>query len=315
MSWSRPVSPFIPPRPGAAPAAPAVVPPHASALSPEEGSRVIPPNPYAGYPAQAEPPGWGPAPNPYAAYYPTQAPQRTPYRTDGMPPGPGYDPGTYFNRPSQFSATPASNPAPMTDDWGIPRDFGRPQSIRVDRDGFAEDYRGPRGAGGLEDWTAFRQAPIPNTFAEQVPPGTPWYAPPPAPPAMHTGYSAFQQPLPGAVPTPYGAQAAYLGASPYGPANPYAGAPTMGHRRPSHSRTRSTHNTPWMGGGYMPVTPGANTQPLPGGHVVERPDRTAGGVDTRWMTGRDCESVWNRRFMQLSQLCLYRWARIRSGAC
>lgn len=283
MTRSQPTTPFIPPRPGVSPA---VVPTAMSTPAAGEGSRLHAADPYGGYPSQ---PQWaaGP-PNLYPAYPPqSQAPHRTPYRADGAPPGPGYDPGTYFSRPSQLAPTPAASNAamPVYDDstWGIPSDFARPQSIRVDRDGFAEDFRGPRGP--LDDWSAFRQVPISH-------PEAPWY-PPQNAAAMHTGYSTFQQPLPGAAPMPYGAPVQYPGASPYGPPNPYAAgipaAQPMGYR--SHSRQRSAHNTPWMGGGYMPATPGAPTQNLPGGPPAERPDRAVVGVDTRWMTGSDCKLV------------------------
>ena len=92
MSRSRPITPFVPPRPGAAPP---VVPTAAAAPPAVESDRVVPPNPYAGYSAHAETPGWGATqPNPYAAYPQPQAQYRTPYRADGVPPGPAYDPGT-----------------------------------------------------------------------------------------------------------------------------------------------------------------------------------------------------------------------------
>ncbi|KAI5122375.1 hypothetical protein M0805_004132 [Coniferiporia weirii] len=244
MSVSRATTPFIPPMPGISPGG-----------SPNPGSRVIPPNPY--------PPGtpWtgGYNPGPYG--------HRTPYsRPEGVLPP--FDQASHFGRP-------ANGLGLVDDQW--PADYSRSPPSR-DRDGFPDDYRGPRTH--TDNYAAFQPIPVPSAFAGQLPPGTPWYPAPPV--SMSTGYSTFQQPLPGMM--PYGGFGAHPAAMAYPPGPPivgYAPQPAMEYAYP-----RSAHSTPWHGGGYLPETPGRTAEPLPDQRRgAERPELRWGGVDTRWMIG------------------------------
>ncbi|KLO05234.1 hypothetical protein SCHPADRAFT_896422 [Schizopora paradoxa] len=139
---------------------------------------------------------------------------------------------------------------------------------------------GPWGGGG-GGGPNFGMAPPGSAFSnpQNLPPGTPWGWPPSA---LPTGYSAFQQPLPGGGGHPNFGHAPQLNVMtnfPPGYGNPYGGGMGFGGP-PSHP------GTPWMGGGYVPLTPGESLPPqLPDPVTgVARPKMDV-QVDTRWMIG------------------------------
>lgn len=223
----------------------------------------IPPNPDDPYSSSPDArhasnrPVIPPQPGAYPAWYAT--------------PGPAYPPvlSPYNVDPNSglssdwigFGAAPhaaPSHPPP-------PADRPRSRGGHARNDGYSSDWIGFGGNGGGAI----------GGGGGGMPPGAQWYPGMPGPP---TGYSAFNAPLPpggfGAPPPPaapgYG----------YG-MSPYAGYDGRGHR--------STHTTPWHGGGMLPLTPGQPNPPAlsePVTHLA-RPQQTE-GLDTRFMVGPHC---------------------------
>ncbi|OCB89046.1 hypothetical protein A7U60_g3854 [Sanghuangporus baumii] len=189
--------------------------------------------------------------------------------------GPPFDPSAYFPYPAAGYPTPATMPRGLgMDPWaGLEQQFlapsaytpaaaaatpvipprpvsrshshSRPRS-RGHNDGFTPDWVGPRPG---EPVVMPQSMAVPPEFAAHVAPGTPWY---PAP-MVHTPY------------TPYGAYSL-----------PHTGYPSR------HQRNRSTHTTPWHGGGFLPEEMAEHPYDR-----AARPELRSGMVDTRWFTGKD----------------------------
>lgn len=270
-------------------------------------------------------PGATPAPvipNPEDAYsnVHVRSRGRTPIvHYEGLPAQPPFDSGTYYTHPAHtpyaaaqpmypiYQQTPANYFPPHLAYAGLGHS---PIAPTVDTDGFSHDWNGPRAPHAASD---ISQPPLPrpraSSFNRPRPETNPaanytdeWLGP-----REHLDYSSAPPPrqtrharavstgglppdwigpthpggyTPPIVPVPNGYEDLIdprTGYSAYAALPPY----------PVAYYPRSGHTTPWRGGGYLPVTPGSETAPLP--HQFERavrPDQNI-GVDTRWMSGSD----------------------------